>query len=513
MKKCLYIALLLLLSLTLVNTAYAEKEPYGEIRVPVANLALDSFDQASGIETVFYFYLSDSFVAFNEDLSIKPEVARKYKVSRDGLTWTFYLRKGIKFHNGDELTSADAKWTFDRFAACRNAWAANVRKEMASTEIIDNYTFKYTLKKPQPFVIYPIQWMRLYPKKYFEKVGVDEFNKNPIGSGPWKYVSKTPGKQIVFEANENHWQDVPHFKTLTFINVPEESTRIAMFKRGDVDFCGGITYDTAKKLQKDGVRLKSSFFPTMQNVNISGTWLTESPVKDIRIRKAMSYAINRQEMADTYFKGFAEPAAPGFMAGPASFGWKKSWKPDPYDPELAKKLIKEAGYPEKFKDPYVTIFSVQGLGPTHTDQMLMLQDYWQAVGLKVKIESVDTSAFFGYIMKRAEKPSDPIVGKVWQFSLATVSFNGYHLHNLYSNGLHSTMNDPKADKMFDKMMTETNMKKAKNYYQEFVDYGNSQYVHFCTVADYGQVAMGDKIGDFEWGWHTYTAYTWLTHAK
>ena len=193
-------------------------------------------------------------------------------------------------------------------------------------------------------MIIPFAWTRILPKNYIEKNGVDNFRKHPIGSGPWKFVKFVSKTSMEMEANTEHWRQVPAFEKVIDLMVPEESTRIALLKRGEVDIAVGLSLDRVVELKKEGWRTLSAGLPTLMNINFTGTWLTKGPTSDIRVRQAMSFAVNRQELCDTYYKGFAKPGSRWFMEE-HGWGWDPSWKPDPYDPNKAKALLKEAGYP------------------------------------------------------------------------------------------------------------------------------------------------------------------------
>jgi peptide/nickel transport system substrate-binding protein len=239
--------------------------------------------------------------------------------------------------------------------------------------------------------------------------------------------------------------------------------------------------------------------PNLPVVNFSGTWLTKGPTSDIRVRQAMSYSINRQELADTMFKGFAKPGGAWFM-NESTYGWDPSWKPDAYDVAKAKQLLAAAGYPGKFQDPVIKFYStVQGTNSWLPDMAQALAGYWQAVGIQVKIEPIDSAKLSSMYFVRG---SEGIIGTVWPYVSASVPNNIYHSRNMYtSGGVHTTGNDPKEDELFNKMLTEIDPKKAVQAFRDFQNYGHDMYVTIGTVEQFDQMALSPQVGKFSDGLH------------
>ena len=184
----------------------------------------------------------DSLVGFDYDKGgIGPGVAERWELAADGSAWTFFLRSGLKWHNGDPLTAHDVKFSLERTMSPESvaSQAAALRRNVDRIEVVDDRTVRIYTKKVQPYFPESLsravfQEGQLMPKKYIETVGVEEFRKKPIGSGPWKFVRSVPGDRIEYEAVDYpHWRGTPHFKRLVILLVPEESTRVAMVKTGE----------------------------------------------------------------------------------------------------------------------------------------------------------------------------------------------------------------------------------------------------------------------------------------
>src|SRR5215470_14535115 len=160
--------------------------------------------------------------------ALAPSLAESWSASEDALTYDFVLRSGVKFHNGQQVTAADVKFSFERF---RGASSKMLHDRVAAVETPDTRHVRFRLKQPWPdFLTFYVGatgagW--IVPKKYVERVGEDGFKKAPIGAGPYKFVSFVPGQELVLEASESYWRKTPSVKRLVFRVIPDESTRLA----------------------------------------------------------------------------------------------------------------------------------------------------------------------------------------------------------------------------------------------------------------------------------------------
>ena len=181
-----------------------------------------------------------------------PSLAESWTQSKDGLTYEFVLRKGVKFHNGEPVTAEDVKFSFERY---RGAGVKLLKERVREVQIVDPGRVRFVLKEPWP------DFMTFYgtsatgagwvvPKKYVEKVGDDGFKKAPIGAGPYKFVSFNPGIELVLEAYEGYWRKTPNIKRLVLRSLPEETTRAAALKKGEVDIAYLLTGPVAEDIQR-----------------------------------------------------------------------------------------------------------------------------------------------------------------------------------------------------------------------------------------------------------------------
>ena len=314
-----------------------------------------------------------------------PSLAESWQVSPDGRVYDFTLRKGVKFHNGDPLTSEDVKFSFDRY---KGAQAKALKDRVAAVETPDALHVRFRLKNPWP------DFMTFYtaasgagwivPKKYVEKVGDEAFKKAPIGAGPYKFVSFTPGVELVMEAFDGYWRKTPSVKRLVFKVIGDEATRLAALKRGEIDIVYSIRGELAEELQRTpGLTLKPTVIQSPQWVSMLDQWDPKSPWHDRRVRLAANLAIDRKAINDAIALGHSRLT---YSIIPSTFDYY--WQPPAYayDPAQAKKLLAEAGYPNGFDagEYYLDV--------SYANVQEAVANYFQQVGIKTKLRPVERAS-------------------------------------------------------------------------------------------------------------------------
>ena len=481
---------------TTTETGFPQDTPHGTINVAIPDFSYEQFDPNYYTATWGY-EIYDTLVTYNENGDYIGDVAQSWEISPDGNTWTFHIRHDIYFHDGTQLTSKDVKFSVDRFAAenSTNPWSPYLTRNYAGTSAPDDFTFIYNTEHPEPTLIVPFSVTWILPADYFTRLGSDAFNQNPIGSGPWKFVSHQQEVNVTFEANTDHWQNVPPFETLSINQVPEEATRIAMFKRGEMDVITAISTDRLVEMRDSGTKVLNVGLPTTWTVVWPGTWINNGPTHDKRVRQAMSYALNRQEICDTFYQGTAVPGGRWFIA-PGGYGWDDSWTADPYDPDRAKELLAEAGYPDAFDTPVINFY----VTATQENFAQVLLGYWTEIGLDVEINVMESVAWSGIVFVRNEDPTAPQAGGMWMWGPFPVVPN-------------ATGNDPHADELYAKATGELDPVLQKQYWTDFLNYAYDMWVNTGTVLIQPLTLVSDKIGDPTRGWISPDdAYATIQHA-
>jgi peptide/nickel transport system substrate-binding protein len=470
--------------------------PTGTLRVASADFGQESMDPIN-IASNWGWAMYDELLTVDAQGNVIGNVAEKYDLSQDGLTWTFTIRKGIKFHNGDPLTSADVVFSLQRFGSkeSTNPWSPYILKNNESITAPDDFTVVYKAQKPEWPLKIPFGQTHILPKSYFEKVGQDGFRAAPIGSGPYKFTKWVPKTSMDFDANPDYWGSAkPQWAHVTETLIPEEATRVAQLERGDVDMIGNLSFDRLTELKGKGYRLQEVGLPTLANISFPGTFLTQGPTSDIRVRQAMSYAINRQEICDTFYKGLAKPGGFWFFSEQTWGFDPASFKADAFDLAKAKQLLQDAGYPGKFNPQSITLYTTA----VASDLMQILQGYWQAVGITVDVQPVDTPVYNGMVFVRAKDATDKQVGAIWPWVNVGFFNNVYHSANMFtSTGVHTTSNDTKADQMYQAAITELDDAKAKKLWQDLMHYGyDTMWVNVELVEVPTYFAVGPNVGAF-----------------
>jgi len=386
-------SVLLILTLCVVGQAAAQPAPSGEVvmawHVTLAPGWLDPSTAPAQITPFGMLYaVHDALVRPLPGQKVGNSLAESWKESADGRSYEFKLRRDLKFHNGDPVTTDDVKWSFERY---KGAGAKLLQERVRQVEIVDPLTVRFHLKEPWP------DFMTFYgttasaagivvPKRYYQQVGDDGFRKHPIGAGPFKFVSHKPGIEVVLEAYTGYWRKTPNIKRLVMKSVPETTTRVAMLKNGEADLAVGLDGEDALNVKRDPrLRLLPSKHASMYWIEFPDQWDPKSPWHDKRLRLAVNHALDRQAINEAACLGFCPPAG---VIVPRVMDFALQATPTAYDPDKAKKLLAEAGYPNGFDaGEFVPIPPFFVVAETSVN-------YLGAVGIRVKMRTVERAAFY-----------------------------------------------------------------------------------------------------------------------
>ncbi len=277
-----------------------------------------------------------------------PSLAASWRESEDGLMYEFSLRPGLKFHNGDPVTTADVAFSFDRY---RGAAASTLKAHVARVEIVDPSVVRFHLNEPWPdfmtfFGTTASAAGIVVPKDYLAKVGDDGFRKHPVGAGPYRFVSNKPGLEVELEAFPGYWRRVPAVKTLIMKSVPEATTRAVMVKTGEADIAFALDGSVAEAIQKGPhTSVVATKHASIFWIEFPKQWDPKSPWHDQRLRLAVNLALDRELINKAACLGFCPPAG---VIVPRVMEYALQVEPLPHDLAKAKRLLAEAGYPNGF---------------------------------------------------------------------------------------------------------------------------------------------------------------------
>ena len=279
-----------------------------------------------------------------------PCLAESWTASKDGLTLRVRPPQGrAGSTTAIPLTAEDVKFSFERY---KGAGATTLKARVAAVEIVDPHRVRFRLKQPWPdfmtFYATPATgaaW--IVPKSYTERVGEDGFKKAPVGAGPYRFVSFNPGVELVVEAYDGYWRKTPAVKRLVFKSVPDESTRLAMLKRGETDIAYSMRGPHAEEVKRTpGLTLKVTYPTFTEWLVFTQQWDPKSPWADRRVRLAANLAIDRKTISEAEYLGLRQGRRRASSRATSSSTGRRP--PYPYDPARAKQLLAEAGYPKGF---------------------------------------------------------------------------------------------------------------------------------------------------------------------
>jgi len=346
-------------------------------------------DPAEGESTItpylLLYALHDGLLKPMPGVGSGPSLAQSWAMSKDMLSADFTLRPA-KFHNGEPVTAEDVKFSFERY----RGGAAKVLKDAVKeiqTPAPNRVRFVFRQAWPDFGAFYgtfvaSAGWV--VPKKYFESVGEEGYRKAPVGAGPYKFVSFNPGVELVVEAFDGYWRKQPSIKRIIFRSLPDETTRAAALKSGEVDLAMLLSGPTAQDIKRTpGMRLAAPLLGIFW-LDFPDQWDPRSPWADKRVRLAASLALDRQALNEAETLGLSRPVG---NTVPREFEFALPFEPHPHDPARARKLLAEAGYPSGFDGGELTPF------PPYNSMGETIQGWLQAVGIRTRVRSMERGAF------------------------------------------------------------------------------------------------------------------------
>jgi peptide/nickel transport system substrate-binding protein len=310
-----------------------------------------------------------------------PALAESWKIAADQLTADFTLRKGVTFHNGDPFSAKDVKFSIERAMRedLRFVFGAELRRYIASVEIVDDYHVRIHLKEPYAGILERLYGTAIVPKGYVEKVGDAGFAAKPVGAGPFRVVNFARDRLFEVEAVQNHYRKTPFVKKFTIRNVAEPATRLAMLKTGETDFIALPAAHIPSVKKDPNLKIfwnRHCLVHTLAFFDLA--YPEDSPFKDPRVRRATSLAIDRKGIGTNILHGSHEPWGSFFAPYHPGFDASRNL-PDPYDPEKSKQLLAEAGYANGFD---TVLVGHPGYRPTYEAIQQQLKD----VGIRAKLQ-------------------------------------------------------------------------------------------------------------------------------
>ncbi|MFW6147431.1 MAG: ABC transporter substrate-binding protein [Thermodesulfobacteriota bacterium] len=323
---------------------------------------------------------------------LSPALAVRYE-HPDLLTWKFYLRKGVKFHNGNPFTAEDVKFSFERLSDPDVSEFINTGRSIASIEIIDDYTVVIKTKDPIPWFANNMHQIYIMDKESSEARDPGEAEVKPIGTGAYKFVEWVKGSYLKMAANEDYWEGPPPIKNVELQPITESSTRFAALASGRVELVSGVPVELYEKVLQNP-KLEVLSRPARRSIFLALGNKPGDPWADIRVRKAIYMAINEEEIIEKIMRGHAAPAAQ--IPDSPTIGYNPDISRLPYNPEKAKELLGEAGYGNGFE------ITLSGPNDRYIQDEKIAEavaKYLAKVGIKVTLDVKPKSIFFPQVAR------------------------------------------------------------------------------------------------------------------
>jgi peptide/nickel transport system substrate-binding protein len=407
-----------------------------------------------------------------------PSLAESWSLAKDGVTYEFVLRKGVKFHSGDPVTAEDVKFSFERY---RGSGAKILKEHVKEIQTPAPNRVRIVLREPWP------DFMSFYgtsatgagwivPKKYVEKVGEDGFKKSPIGAGPYKFVSFAPGVELVVEAFPEYWRRAPSVKRIVLRFIGDETTRAAAVKTGEVDIAYLFGGTLAEDLRRSpGVKIAAPIVYGIYWLDFLDQWDPKSPWHDRRVRQAASLSIDRKALNDAEMLGFGKLTG-SFV--PPTFDFALPIPPPAYDLKRAKQLMAEAGFANGFEGGDLSPL------PPYTALAEAVAGYLQAIGIRTHVRTMERATFL--TSWREKKLKNLLIGATGAAGNAAARLEPF----VTKDGIYAYGTVPEIEDLFHRQAKELDRKKR----EEMLHQIQKAVAHRVLVAPLFQQAFLWGVG-------------------
>lgn len=422
-------------------------------------------------------------IKLGPDNSHEPLLAESWEISGDGCVYTLHLRDDVYFHNGDKMTAEDVAFTLNS-AGHTSAGAAQLAN-YDNTEVIDDTTVEIHLTAPYgPFLNALCgRYALIVDKSLYEEIGEDAYNDAPVGTGPYKFISRVSGDRITLEANDKYWGEAPSIKNVTFMVMSDTNTQMISLENGDVDVLINASISSLTKLQTDKVKWETKDASSIDNLGIN---CTKGPGTDINFRRALQCGINKEELNIGVYEGYA-------TLGDIQICPSFSGRPDPgtyqvveYDLEKAKEYLAASSYNgEEFK-----IITVAGTRDESGAQII--QGQLIELGINCTVSAVDAASY------NAMADDGDFGGKLRFSGVSVLDADGlfyqYYTDQLLQPGKYdSGVCSPELDELLMAGRVEVDPEKRKEHYAKACDIITENAYGVCLYYDVNACAYNASL--------------------
>jgi peptide/nickel transport system substrate-binding protein len=334
-------------------------------------------------------HLWDTLTVLNDELQIEPHLAESWQLVNN-FTWELKLRQGISFHNGEPVNAEAVRFSIERAQSMPGSLETFAEEVgLKQINVIDDYTIRLITRKPASDLPYYLTSLEILPPLYYSETGADQVAKAPVGSGPYRLSQWQAGQALVLEAVPDYWQGAPSLPGLVFQIVSQPQERLAALRLGRADLITDLPPIPTARWNIPNSRLAT--VETTQRMFIGIRIVTNSPLADKRVRQALNYSINVEQIAETWLAGYGDRYG-SWVNGPATHPELDPW---PYDPNLARRLVAEAGYPQGFT---TTLRTPIGMYEEDVNIAKAVAQQLAQVGVMVEVEAVDQNVYMEQLL-------------------------------------------------------------------------------------------------------------------
>ena len=460
-------------------------------------------------------FIWDYLVGTTDDAQLSTEtgLATSWEMSEDGLSWNFKLREGVPFHNGEEFIAEDMIFAIRQTMDIPEA-PASYKEQLTccvtDIEEVSDYEFNMTLSRPQIFLDWDLTDAQgnlgaPVDKSHYEAVGEDEYARNPVHTGVYQWSDHLKGDFIELTSWGEHFREgVPAFESVLIKTIPEESTRIAALKTEEVDLIN-ISRERVTEVEEAGFQIFPRPGQAVIGFYFHQQW-EDVPWADLRVRQAMNYAIDREEIVEFIFAGRGSPAIvyPMPLSGEVYGGWDR-WGPKldpyPYDPDLSRQLLEEAGYGDGFS---IKMHSYPRPDAPEGPRLVeAMAGYFEAIGISVEIQPIDSATSIAEraafeltnTMTFLDAPNRPFPG-----------FAGLMFTLEHSEGLFRSTEDPELDSLIESMQATLDPMEAEERFLGIYNFLYDHHIHLPVANLDVSYAGNDRVpSDWNRAWRSWEA--------
>ncbi len=478
-KMFFYFSLLLFSSFSLASAADQDTLVIG---LTSDAMSLDPHDVNDVVSYNVWMNIFETLLYRSPDLKIEPLLASSYKMNND-TTWEFKLRKGVKFHNGEEIRASTVQFNLERLMKPGNKLKGSLSEYIERVDTPDDDTVRIITKFPIPYLDNVLCYVPgIISPKYLQEKGPSYIARNPLGSGPYRFMRWVRDDHIALEANESYWRGAPAVKKVIFRPIPDASTRVAGLQNGELSIITEVPPSLVQRVEQRGHSTVSKV-PGMFVAFVALDNTRGGPVADKRVRRAIALAIDTDTIINKVVGGYGVKLALPYP--PSHFGYDPEIKPHPYNPTEARKLLAEAGYPDGFD---FTLNSPSGRWGNDKEIAEAVAGYLQKVGIKASVRLHEGGAFLTKLFAHDLHPA-----YLGRFGDVTWDAGSALFRMLRSGSLFSNFRSPRIDALIDEGRLTTDPQKRLKIYSEVAKLIQEEVPYAFTYQFYYLYGINERV--------------------